>query len=259
MPTVQDCLGAISVCQQIYAEVNSPVGNGNYPNEINTSISCTAGEINSVWYTFTVNETGDFGFLINPNNPDDDYDWALFDITDANCADIATTPSLQVSCNAAGGNGCHGATGADGSTTFSVQGGGCGAVTPTQNFGQSPLNALVPVQEGNTYVLMVSNWSGSTFGYTLDFGLSTVSVFDEAPPTMSLISTPQQCGDDQIEVLFSEFIQCSSISGSDFSFVCDIALSFCLCKRIFDIFRCRLTQCWLLYMLIRNRFYQLIG
>jgi hypothetical protein len=122
VPTNQDCLGAIPVCQQIYIENQSPSGDGNYNNEINTAISCTAGELNSIWYRFTVNQDGDFGFLITPNDPDDDYDWTLFDITNADCGDIASAPSLVVSCNAAGGVGCHGPTGADGSTTWSVQG-----------------------------------------------------------------------------------------------------------------------------------------
>lgn len=216
IPTVQDCLGAIPVCQEVYSETNSPTGNGNYPNEINTAISCTAGELNSIWYTFTVNETGNFGFVIIPNNPDDDYDWSLFDITNANCADIGSNPSLQVSCNAAGGISCHGPTGADGSTIYNVQGGGCGAANPNQNIGQTPFNALLPVQEGNTYVLMVSNWSGSTFGYTLDFGLSSSSIIDNAAPLMDIQTHPMQCGDDQITVLFNEFIQCSSIDGSFF-------------------------------------------
>jgi len=71
VPTVQDCLGAVSVCQQVYSESLSFSGDGNIHNEINTSISCTAGELNSIWYTFTVDQSGDFGFLITPNDIDD--------------------------------------------------------------------------------------------------------------------------------------------------------------------------------------------
>ena len=32
VPTIQDCLGAIPVCQQTYVETVSPSGTGNYPN-----------------------------------------------------------------------------------------------------------------------------------------------------------------------------------------------------------------------------------
>ncbi|MBX2870713.1 MAG: hypothetical protein KTR30_01395, partial [Saprospiraceae bacterium] len=117
-PTVQDCLGAIPVCQEVYSEMNSPSGDGNFNNEINTSISCTAGELNSIWYTFTVNEAGFLGFVITPNDANDDYDWALFNITGRQCSDIKSDPSLQVSCNAAGGPGCNGPTGANGGSSF---------------------------------------------------------------------------------------------------------------------------------------------
>jgi gliding motility-associated-like protein len=217
VPTNQDCLGAIPVCQQIYIENQSPSGDGNYNNEINTAISCTAGELNSIWYRFTVNQDGDFGFLITPNDPDDDYDWTLFDITNADCGDIATDPSLVVSCNAAGGVGCHGPTGADGSTTWSVQGAGCGFPDPGQAFGNTPLNALIPVVAGNTYVLMVSNWTGSPNGYTIDFGLSTgIDIFDETPPQLANAVLPTSCDETTITLELDEFIDCGTVSADGF-------------------------------------------
>ena len=39
--TVQDCLGAIPICQNIYSTTTSYSGTGNYPNEINTT-ACPA-------------------------------------------------------------------------------------------------------------------------------------------------------------------------------------------------------------------------
>ena len=85
-PTVQDCLGAIPICAQTYTETTSPSGAGNYPNEVNGTsqggICCMDNELNSIWYTFTVNQSGLFGFTLTPNNLSDDYDWAMFDITD---------------------------------------------------------------------------------------------------------------------------------------------------------------------------------
>ena len=219
-PTVQDCLGAIPVCNQTYSETVSYVGDGNIGNEINTSISCTAGELNSVWYVFTANADGNLGFVITPNNLNDDYDWALFDITNASCNQIATDPSLQVSCNAAGGGTCHGQTGATGASIYSVQGGGCGANPPNQFSGGTPFNALVPMLEGNTYVLMVSNWTGSTFGYTLDFSPSSgVGIYDEIKPEIANVSTPTECNQDRISLVFSEFIKCSTINDTNFELV----------------------------------------
>ena len=216
-PTVQDCLGAIPVCDQIYSETNSYTGNGNFPNEINPNTDCTRGENNSVWYVFTANDNGSLGFLITPNDVSDDYDWTLFDITNAACSEIYDNPGLVVSCNAAGDIGCHGPTGATGGSIYSIQGFGCNAVTPSVFDGNNPFNALIPMQTGNTYVLMINNWTGSTNGYTIDFGLSTgIGIFDEIKPEITSVSTPFRCNQDGITVLFSEFIQCSSIDGSNF-------------------------------------------
>ncbi len=219
-PTIQDCLGAIPVCQQIYSEANSTTGQGNYPNEVNPFSSCLSGEDNSVWYTFTVNQSGAFGFLLTPNNANDDYDWGLYNITNANCSEIYTNPNLLVSCNAAGGTfgtlDCDAPTGATGGTNYNIQGGGCGSVAPSVNAGFSPENALIFVLEGNTYVLMVANWTGSPFGYTIDFGISDVGIFDFEGPEIEEIVFPDECTDDEINIVFSENVRCDGVNPSDF-------------------------------------------
>ncbi len=220
VPTVQDCLGAIPVCQTTYTETLSPVGAGNFPNEIHAGVSCVQAETNSIWYTFTTDVDGQFGFVISPNDPDDDYDWVLFDITNASCGDIFTDVSLMVSCNAAGSFGvgaCNGSTGADGTSSFNIQGPGCGFNPPSPFQGFSALNALVNVQQGNTYVLMVNNWTGSTNGYTIDFGLSSAGVIDTDAPEIVSASMPETCGESTFEITFNEFIQCNSIADLNFS------------------------------------------
>lgn len=214
-PTIQDCLGAIPICQEVYSSDVSLPGSGNYPNEINPNISCTAGELFSVWYTFTVSEAGDFGFVITPNNPDDDYDWVLFDITNAQCEDIFSDASLQVSCNAAGGNNCHGNTGANGMSNYDVQGAGCNNFPPSSFLGDSPFNDFISVEAGNTYVLMVSNWTGSTFGYEIDFGLTDVGVLDFTPPEVEELIV-YDCDNDLLTVHFSENVDCATVSDDNF-------------------------------------------
>lgn len=221
-PTVQDCLGAIPVCQPVYSESQSLSGDGNYPNEVNVTISCTSFEDHSIWYTFTVNESGNFGFVITPNNPTDDYDWALFNITNAECGDIFTNPSLLVSCNASGGTGfepnaCSGATGATGGSPYDIQGAGCYSNPPGFDEGFSPFNDLIPVTVGNTYVLMVSNWSASPFGYTIDFGISDVGIFDFESPELEALNLPEDCNDAAITFTFNENVDCSTISEANFS------------------------------------------
>ncbi|MEN0005654.1 MAG: gliding motility-associated C-terminal domain-containing protein [Bacteroidota bacterium] len=210
-----DCLGAIPICQRVYVETNSPSGGGDVL-EINPSLNCMRVETNSVWYSFTVNNSGDFGFLLTPNNPSDDYDWALFDITNATCDDLFDNPDLIVSCNAAGNDPCAGPTGANGGSSYNNQGFGCD-LPPTTLQGFSPFNALIPVQEGNTYVLCVSNFFDTPDGYTIDFGLSTgIDIFDTTPPFVEAVVWPEECFEGTITILFSEPIQCATISENNF-------------------------------------------
>jgi gliding motility-associated-like protein len=221
IPTIQDCLGAIPICEPIYREDKVPNGMGNYPDEINRTISCLEDERNAIWYTFTVNETGNFGFVLIPNDIRDDYDWALYDLTNARCEDIRTNPNLLVSCNAAGQQGndmtCIGRTGATGETTFNIQGAGCNNAVPTLRRGGTPLNALVPVQKGNIYVLVVSNWSRSTNGYTIDFSVSAgIGIFDQEEPKVTKATFPKACGDDAVSIEFNENIQCATVNNFNF-------------------------------------------
>lgn len=210
-PTIQDCLGAIPVCQPVYSESQSPDGAGNYTNEIGPGQTCNDFEDNSIWYIFTANSDGELGFLITPNNLNDDYDWVLFNITNASCADIRTNSNLIVSCNAAGGSSCNGLTGATGASNSDNQGAGC-------SFGNTAFNDLVPMQAGETFVLLVNNWTGSPNGFTINFGLSTgLGIFDQTTPGISEVTRqPVRCGDTRIDITFDEFIQCSTIHAYDF-------------------------------------------
>ena len=217
--SVHDCLGAIPVCQQVYTETDAPTGSGDVL-EINAQFNCMQVESNSVWYTFTVNATGEFGFLLTPNEATDDYDWALFDITSASCADLFNNPDLIVSCNAAGNEDCVGPTGATGATSFNTQGFNCGINPPNVQQGFSTFNDLVPVEQGNTYVLCVSNWTGSPFGYTIDFGLSTgIGIFDEEPPVLENVSLTPDCSGETLLLNFSEPIQCATIESLNFQLI----------------------------------------
>ena len=43
---------------------------------------------NPFWYKFTCYASGPLSFVITPNNPGDDYDWQLYDITGRNIQDV---------------------------------------------------------------------------------------------------------------------------------------------------------------------------
>jgi len=205
----QDCLSAIPLCDSAYTQTNAYSGAGNIPNEIDPTASCLlSGEKNDVWYTFTVQAGGVLDFSITPLNVNDDYDWALFNLTGYVCSDIFSNPFLEVRCNYAPNLGCGGVTGANNDTT-----GTCG--------GQN--EPVVQVLTGETYVINVSNFSTTQFGYTIDFSQSTAVIYDDIPPQPTV--TGMNCTDSVFTVSYpTELIDCSTISpdGSDF-FVSDLS------------------------------------
>lgn len=207
VPTVQDCMGAIPVCQTTYWQSNSFSGTGNYPNEINASggTCLLAGEKNDVWYIFTVISSGQLSFMIQPNNNADDYDWALFNLTNANCADIFTNNSLEVCCNYSASDGATGmANPANASCDASAL--------------DNTISPTIGVTAGQTYVLNISNFSSTNYGYNLNFGASTASIFDNIPPVFQSVNTAGIfCGTNQITFTFSENVLCNTVSPCDFT------------------------------------------
>lgn len=201
-PTTSDCLGAVPICNTSYSYGASPSNEGNYPNEINPSSCLASGELNSAWFIFTVQSSGQLKFLITPNNASDDYDWAVYNLTNANCNNIYSNSSLQVSCNYSD---VVGATGPNG-----------GSTSNNQSALGTPFNATIPVSVGQTYVINVSNYSSTTSGYTIDFTGSSAQIYDNVPPAIQSITTPS-CGATTLTFNFSENILCSSVSASDFT------------------------------------------
>ena len=203
-PTNQDCPNAIPICQNVYSTTASYSLEGNIQDEIDPLNSCLgAGEYNDVWYTFTVQNSGNLNFTITPNNFTEDYDWAVFNLTNATCADIATNPALSVSCNFSATGGNTGPTG--------------GSALNSQGAAGTPFNAVVPVTAGQTYVVNVSNFSASQNGYTINFGASTATIFDNIPPQLTSINSNIPCGATQISFQFSENILCNTIQNADFT------------------------------------------
>ncbi len=214
IPTTQDCLGAIAVCDYIYVEEYTATGYGNYyeiPTGQTCPNHCMDGEKNSRWYIFTVVQSGMLRFEITPQQPTDDYDWAVFNLTTYTCDDIWSHPTWMLSsCNAAGGVGYQGATGIS-----SLNGGG---VNCNNGGFTNKWNADLEVSEGETYVLVVSDWTQTPGGYTLDFSASTAVIFDDQQPYIEYIGGDliTACGTNELFVKFNENVKCSSIQPNDF-------------------------------------------
>jgi gliding motility-associated-like protein len=207
--TISDCGGAIQLCGDLYTEDQAPFNTGDVYEY--TGVCNQLTESNSVWYTFTVQADGLLSFIITPNDLNDDYDWALFDITTGGCDGIFSGgPSPEVSCNSWGT-----AFPPNGPTGISTLNGGTGNTNGPGDLNGPPFNADLPVLTGEVYALVVMNWSNSLEGYTIDFGQSTASLYDDSPPT--IVSVESNCANTELTVVFSENIVVSTVQPEDFT------------------------------------------
>ena len=198
VPTHQDCRDAIPICSLTYTEANSYTGTGNYTNEINPGFNaCTPSfsEANSSWYIITTQSAGQFGFLLTPNNPLADFNWAVYNQSGTiTCSSIYTNSALALACNT---DATPGNTGM------------CGGVGP--QFG-SMINATA----GQTFVICISDMNATGGGFTLDFTCSSILLTDTTSPHMATINSPVACNATSINVRFTENVTCASTLASDF-------------------------------------------
>lgn len=160
---------------------------------------------NPYFYKFTCFQTGTLGFLITPKTLAEDYDWELYDVTGIDPNTIYTNGSLVIASNWSGELGLTGASSA-GSNLFVCAG------EPQPLFSKMPT-----LQAGHNYLLLVSHFSNSQSGYTLEFKGGTAVITDASIPHLSRATA--NCGGDVIRVKLNKKIKCSSIAGngSDFS------------------------------------------
>jgi gliding motility-associated-like protein len=165
----------------------------------------TYADVRPFWYKFTCFKGGTLGFLIQPNNNSDDYDWQIFDITGKNPSDVYTDASLFVSCN---WSGITGPTGAN--ATGSKQNSCAGTNYPN-------ISSMPTLIQGHNYLMMVSNFSISQAGYKLSFGGGTSSITDTVTPKM--LNATVACTGQSISLKLNKLMKCKSIDpdGSDFS------------------------------------------
>jgi gliding motility-associated-like protein len=159
---------------------------------------------NPFWYKFTCYTSGTFSFVITPNNLNDDYDWQMFDVTGHNPNDIYTDPSLFICCN---WSQIPGQTGASAAGSGFVN---CAGLT-YPNFSSMPY-----LFAGHNYLLLVSHFTDSQSGYSMQFTGGTSSIVD--PKIPQIVSASIGCDGTQVKVVLNKDMKCSSLtsSGSEF-------------------------------------------
>ncbi len=143
-----DCITAIPVCGNSNLSY-TPSGHGLIAEELG---GCMAtDERFTVWYTFSVGTSGTLAFTITPNNLSDDYDFAVYG-PNIPCSQVGTSTGQPMRCNYSGTPGLTG-------LSLTVPG-------PGNNNQWSPfINAIA----GESYILVVDNYSMSTNGFTLSW------------------------------------------------------------------------------------------
>ncbi len=179
----QDCSSPNPVCAQLIS-IGDPgyQAYGNVCDFPGGGTNCLAsGERGSAWYTIPINANGTLTFDIVPNDwpgaPSTlctDYDFAVWKTAGAgatNCAGIAggATP-LRCNYSGLGVTGCYTTTGT--------------APPAYPGFGGA-YEASIPVLAGEVYVLVVSNFSNSTSGFTIDFGAASPINYTAAGTTVT--------------------------------------------------------------------------
>lgn len=152
-----DCATALAVCGNSNITY-SPTGYGNIKELVNSGTCLDAtGEHNSIWYKITIATGGTLTFDLVPNNPDADYDWAIFG-PNVTCGALGA----PVRCNAATVIGPGPSTGLNMTSTITNALGG--SLTPYCKY--------MDVLPGQTYYLFIDNWVSSTSSTTAPFSLT---------------------------------------------------------------------------------------
>jgi gliding motility-associated-like protein len=205
-----DCATAIPVCGNSNISYD-PTGPGtvvDIPNPAPDWLCLKGGEHFSVWYTFTAATSGTLTFEITPNvdiaagpnapGNSADYDWAVWGPSPT-CGNLGT----PVTCNFAG------ATGAWPNPT------GLSANPPSAP--NAGYNAPMNVTAGETYVLLVDNYSHNTLGFSLTWGgtASLTSAFTDPALTPHPFIPPGSPAANPADP--NEILKCSLPTMFDFS------------------------------------------
>jgi len=162
-------------------------------------------DVNPYWYKFTCFSEGTFGFLIDPEDDNDDYDWQLYDITGHDVSEIYQNDELVVACNWSGRVGVTGAT-VNGKNLVECIG------------DEAEIYSAMPtLVAGHEYLLLVSHFTNSQSGYALTFTGGTADITDPEKPAAE--RAYGSCKGNEVYVKLNKKMKCSSIAknGSDFS------------------------------------------
>ena len=176
-PPEADCAEAVILCDTSPFYVESLIGTGVNQNELEDN-DCIGEEFASVWYKWTCEESGTLEFTLTPNNfipgmESDDLDFSVYRLN--NGLDDCNNKSL-LRCVASGANGFNNVT--DPFETWQECNGPTGLLASDNDLSEQPgcqngdNNFARPIDmvAGESYALIVNNYSQSGLGFSIEFG-----------------------------------------------------------------------------------------
>ncbi len=173
----QDCPDAVILCDKSSFNVERLLGGGRDDDEafgtcLSNPQSNLASESSSTWYKWTARTSGSLTFTLTPNNfndPEEDLDFVVFRLPNGidncnnkevlRCMASGETAGLSAAQNAR----CFGPTGLRDSARDFVETSGC---SPGDDNFLAPLDMIA----GESYALMINNFSNSGQGFSITFG-----------------------------------------------------------------------------------------
>jgi hypothetical protein len=168
---IADCIDAIAVCET--TSVNYQViGIGNV-NDLPIGISGCLGdggnntgiESNSIWFRFKAARDGQLGFNIIPDNPSDDWDFAVYG-PDVSCNNLGNPVDSS-------GPGDCGISNYEGGNPN--DGGQTGAGVPPSLSSGIWYSPFLEVNEGEEYLLLINSFAGGNDSFTLEWTGSLIN------------------------------------------------------------------------------------
>jgi gliding motility-associated-like protein len=183
--------------------MTTPTFCGNLSLPINCANNSTTNK-NPVFFKMVCFSGGSFGFSILPDDPNADFNWAFFDVTNSNPSDIFTNPNLLIAYNWSSDPGETGAS-------FDGQ-----SLSVCSGSNQVLFCKMPDIVRTRTYMLMVVNESSSTSPFLFSIGNGTASITDPNEPHLSKAGVT--CDGSKVWIASNKPMLCNTISsdGSDF-------------------------------------------
>jgi hypothetical protein len=213
-----DCPQAAILCDKSPFVVQNVTGAGSNTSEIVDATCFSNGapgnwESNSTWFVWTCSQAGSLEFTLTPLNPTDDLDFVVYRLPNGigNC-----TGKQVLRCMASGDfnfpSPCMGPTGLQAGDPDISEDAGC--LEAGDDAWLSPLNMVA----GETYALIVNNFTSTGNGFSIEFGGTGQFLGPEADfttiPSAVCLGTP-------VQVLDASTFPIGSITSWNWSFGAD--------------------------------------